>query len=89
MNNLRRGLNWIRENISSLILMIAVVLQVFLLFRNSAIEISLKVWQERTNYASLRSVSILFGEDCAGYIEFVRTNAPEDGLVIIPKEERG
>jgi hypothetical protein len=89
MNNLRRGLNWIRENISSLILMIAVVLQVFLLFRNSAIEISLKVWQERTNYASLRSASLLFREDYAGYIEFVRANVPEYGLVTIPKEERG
>jgi hypothetical protein len=89
MNNLRRGLNWIRENISLLILVIVVVLRAFLLFRNSAIEISLKVWQERTNYASLRSVSILFGEDYAGYIKFVRANAPEDGLVMILKEERG
>lgn len=88
MNNLRRGLHWVKENISSLILVIAIVLQIFFLYRSYISDIALSIWQNKANTASFRSASILFDDHYAEYIEFVIAYVPEDGLVMIPKEEQ-
>jgi hypothetical protein len=88
MSSLQRKLHWVRKNISSLILAIAVVFQIFLLYRSYIAEIVSKIWQNRTYSASYRSASILFDSHYAEYIEFVKSIVPEDGLLIIPKEEQ-
>jgi hypothetical protein len=88
MSNLRRGLHWVKENISSLILVIAFVLQIFFLYRSYISDIALSIWQNKATTASFRSASVLFDNHYTEYIEFVIANVPEDGLVMIPKEER-
>lgn len=88
MSQLRRGLNWTRTNASILILSLIVISQMMILISSVIPDLVQKIWQARTGSAKWRSASIHLGDDYANYIEFVKTNTPEDALVIIPKEDQ-
>jgi hypothetical protein len=88
MAYLRRGLQQARANASTLFLVLIVTLQFAILFNGYLKDIFPRVEEDIKQPATYRSASILFGEEYAKYIEFVKAMVPEDGLVIIPKEEQ-
>jgi hypothetical protein len=88
MTYLHRGFRWARANIPFLILGIAVTFQLIQIFQGYVPKTFNTIWQERSRPAVWRSASILFDTDYAEYIEFVKANVPEDGLVMIPKEDQ-
>lgn len=88
MTYLRRGLHQARANASNLFLVLIVSLQFAILLRGYLKDIFPRVEEGIKQPATYRSASILFGEKYAEYIEFVKAMVPEEGLVIIPKEEQ-
>jgi hypothetical protein len=88
MKSLRQGLFWVRTNLSVVLLTLAVASQFWILFRNYLPDLVQKIWHAKAGSALWRSGSIHLGDDYAQYIEFIKTNTPEDALVIIPKEDQ-
>ena len=88
MRRVNRQLRRAKSNLSFLILTLAAIAQLLFILINPITELSQDIWGERFASAPWRSASILFGNDYAEYIEFVKSNVPEEGLVIIPKQDQ-
>jgi hypothetical protein len=85
MGRINQLLGWIKSNALILILAIAAASQLAFILTGAIPKPTQAIWRERNASAPWRSASILFGDE---YIEFVKAIVPEDGLVIIPKEEQ-
>ncbi len=87
MNSLRALLT--RRSLYSIVLAVAVVLQVGLLTDDYALTSLKRIWRLRAMSAYERSAMFSFGEDFLRYMEFVTDTVPADATVVIPKEAQG
>jgi hypothetical protein len=88
MTYLHRGFRWVRANSPIIILGVAVTFQLIQIFQGYSLKTFQIIWQEWSRPSVWRSASILFGDNYAEYIEFVKAFVPKNGLVMIPKEEQ-
>ena len=90
MNALMRALNsTIVRRILTAGVMIAVVLQAIVSWTSYLQPMTARAWSLRALPVWERTATILFGEDTAAFLAFVRDKVPEDGRVILPPRSEG
>lgn len=69
---------------TSLVLLVACAIQLVYLLRGPTLGLAASLWDRRQSSAMQRSATFAFGDEFAGYMDFLRAHVPEDGLVILP-----
>lgn len=86
MIRLRSAFRWARSNRAAFFLLLAASVQTFFLLSNFIPKLIVHIWPQRRAPAAWRTTALLFSEDYANYIEFVKDVVPADAMVLIPKE---
>jgi hypothetical protein len=76
--------NWVK-----ILLLIAVIIQIFTIFNSDLIFTAKLIWYLRESSAEERSGFIAFGRGFSEYVQFLNEHIPENALVVIPKETQG
>lgn len=84
VQTLRRIRDCLAREWASLVLLVACAIQVMYLLRGPTLGLAAQLWSRRQSSAMDRSAYFAFGDEFAGYMDFLREHVPEDALVIIP-----